>query len=148
MKIEYLPINWVNGLKLTAHHFFGNYYSVMESLYRSTEDHLTDYNYGIGKAFDNSNDNIEFDINGESLDTLSVRLKKCNGLTRGGLPVIYYEGLYGDYVPTATLTEGNPLSMEDNEFLILVSVNPYEQIPVGEPDPEEIPLHHPMFCQA
>jgi len=143
MKIEYLPINWVNGLKLTAHHFFGNYYSVMESLYRSTEDHLTDYNYGIGKAFDNSNDNIEFDINGESLDTLSVRLKKCNGLTRGGLPVIYYEGLYGDYVPTATLTEGNPLSMEDNEFLILVSVNPYEQIPVGEPDPEEIPLHHP-----
>lgn len=89
--MEHLPINWVNGLKLTANHFFGNYHSVMESLYRSTEERLTDYNYGLGKSFDNSNENVEFAINGESLDTLSVRLKMCNAITRSGLPVLFYE---------------------------------------------------------
>lgn len=83
------------------------------------------------------------DISGGSLDTLSVRLKKCNGLTRGGLPIIFYEGLYGDYIPTATLPDSNPSAIEDNVFLILVSINPYEMIPIGEPDPEVIPLHHP-----
>ena len=85
MKIEHLPINWVNGVKLTKDHFFGNYYNMIESLYGSIESQLNDYNYGIGKALDDSNDNVEFDISGDSLDTLSVRLKKCNGLTRGGL---------------------------------------------------------------
>lgn len=143
MKIEHLPINWVNGVKLTKDHFFGNYYNMIESLYGSIEGQLTDYNYGIGRAFDNSNDNVEFDITGESLDTLCVRLKKCNGLTRGGIPIIFYEGLYGDYVPTATLPDSNPLAIEDNVFLILVSINPYEMIPIGEPDPEVVPLHHP-----
>lgn len=141
--MEHLPINWVNGLKLTADHFFGNYHSVMESLYRSTEERLTDYNYGLGKPFENSNENVEFAISGESLDTLSVRLKKCNAITRSGLPVLFYEGLYGDYVPTATLTDKNPLPMEENSYLILVAVNPDKLIPIGEPDPEEVPLHHP-----
>lgn len=28
MKIEHLPINWVNGVKLTKDHFFGNYYAL------------------------------------------------------------------------------------------------------------------------
>lgn len=143
MKIEHLPINWVNGVKLTKDHFFGNYYNMIESLYGSIENQLTNYNYGLGKALDDSNDNVEFDISGESLDTLCVRLKKCNGLTRGGLPIIFHEGLYGDYVPTATLPDSNSLSIENNEFLILVSINPYEMIPIGEPDPEVIPLHHP-----
>ena len=30
MKIEHLPINWVNGVKLTKDHFFGNYYNMIE----------------------------------------------------------------------------------------------------------------------
>lgn len=30
MKIEHLPINWVNGVKLTKDHFFGNYYNMTE----------------------------------------------------------------------------------------------------------------------
>lgn len=147
MKIEHLPINWVNGIKLKQDHFFGYYYNLTESINRCTEDRLTDYNYGIGNSSDGSNDNIEFDINGESLSTLSVRLKKCYALTRGGLPIIFYEGLYGDYTPTATLTESNN-SMEDMTYLILVSINPYEPIPVGEPDPEEVPLRHPYVLPS
>lgn len=148
MKIEHLPVNWVNGVKLTKDHFFGNYYNMIESLYGSIERQLTDYNYGIGRAFDNSNDNVEFDITGESLDTLCVRLKKCNGLTRGGIPIIFYEGLYGDYVPTATLPDINPLAIEDNVFLILVSINPYEMIPIGERIRKLYPCIILMCCRA
>lgn len=142
-KIEHLPINWVNGLKLTAGHFLGNYYNTMDTIYKSTEGWLTDYNYGLGRTFGDSNDSIEFEINGESLETLSVRLKSCNALTRNGLPIIYYENLYGDNVPTATLIENGYSTVKDNSFFILVSVNPYEMLPIGEPDPEESPLHHP-----
>lgn len=40
MKIEHLPINWVNGVKLTKDHFFGNYYNMIESLYGSIESQL------------------------------------------------------------------------------------------------------------
>ena len=32
--LTYLPVNWVNGLKLTSKHFFANQYSQTEALNR------------------------------------------------------------------------------------------------------------------
>ena len=80
------------------------------------------------------------------MSTLCVRLKSCNAITKGGLPIVYYDGLYGDEKPCATISESG-LQAEDSEYMVLISVDPYHLIPVGEPDPEEVPLHHPV-CLA
>ncbi len=48
-KIEYLPINWVNGLKLNNGHFFETYYNMMETVRLNREEGLTSYNYGFGE---------------------------------------------------------------------------------------------------
>ena len=77
------------------------------------------------------------------MSTLCVRLKSCNAITKGGLPIVYYDGLYGDEKPSATISESG-LQAEDSEYMVLISVDPYHLIPVGEPDPEEVPLHHPV----
>ena len=47
-KIEHLPINWVNGLKLTNRHFYESYYNMIETARQTREEFLTDYNYGFG----------------------------------------------------------------------------------------------------
>lgn len=39
--LTYLPVNWVNGLKLTSKHFFANQYSQTEALNREAGRSLT-----------------------------------------------------------------------------------------------------------
>lgn len=140
--LTYLPVNWVNGLKLTSQHFFANQYSQTEALYREAGRNLTSYSYGLGEVLEGTGDNLEIEISGDAASALCVRLKSCNAITKGGLPIVYYEGLYGDEKPGATISASG-LQTEYGEYMVLISVDPYHPIPVGEPDPEEAPLHHP-----
>lgn len=145
--LTYLPVNWVNGLKLTSKHFFANQYSQTEALNREAGRSLTTYNYGLGEVLEGIGDNLEIEISGDTMSTLCVRLKSCNAITKGGLPIVYYDGLYGDEKPSATISESG-LQAEDSEYMVLISVDPYHLIPVGEPDPEEVPLHHPYVLPS
>lgn len=145
--LTYLPVNWVNGLKLTSKHFFANQYSQTEALNREAGRSLTSYNYGLGEVLEGIGDNLEIEISGDTMSTLCVRLKSCNAITKGGLPIVYYDGLYGDEKPSATISESG-LQAEDSEYMVLISVDPYHLIPVGEPDPEEVPLHHPYVLPS
>ena len=45
--LTYLPVNWVNGLKLTSKHFFANQYSQTEALNREAGRSLTTYNLAL-----------------------------------------------------------------------------------------------------
>lgn len=145
--LTYLPVNWVNGLKLTSQHFFANQYCQTEALNREAGRSLTSYNYGLGEVLEGIGDNLEIEISGDTMSTLWVRLKSCNAITKGGLPIVYYDGLYGDEKPCATISESG-LQTEDSEYMVLISVDPYHLIPVGEPDPEEVPLHHPYVLPS
>lgn len=101
--LTYLPVNWVNGLKLTSQHFFANQYCQTEALNREAGRSLTSYNYGLGEVLEGIGDNLEIEISGDTMSTLCVRLKSCNAITKGGLPIVYYDGLYGDEKPCATV---------------------------------------------
>ena len=146
-KIVHLPVNWVNGLKLTSRHFFANHYSLTETLNREAERNLTAYNYGLGAELEGIGSNLEIEISGGTLSNLCVRLKSCNAITEGGLPIICYEGLYGDEKLSASISESD-MQANDSEYMVLVSVDPYHLLPVGEPDPEEVPLHHPYVLPS
>ena len=155
IRFAYLPFlfqscfggNACFGLKLTSKHFFANQYSQTEALNREAGRSLTSYNYGLGEVLEGIGDNLEIEISGDTMSTLCVRLKSCNAITKGGLPIVYYDGLYGDEKPSATISESG-LQAEDSEYMVLISVDPYHLIPVGEPDPEEVPLHHPYVLPS
>ncbi len=74
--LTYLPVNWVNGLKLTSKHFFANQYSQTEALNREAGRSLTSYNYGLGEVLEGIGDNLEIEISGDTMSTLCVRLEK------------------------------------------------------------------------
>ncbi len=148
MKIsKYLPINWVNGLKLTSDHFFASQNAVTETINREAGRVLTSYDYGLGEDIEGVGSNLEFDISGDTLSSVCVRLKCCNAITRGGLPIIYHEGMYGDAVPSAVITDSG-MSNEDSDYVVLLSVDPYTPVLVGAPDPDEVPLHHPYVLPS
>ena len=48
--LTYLPVNWVNGLKLTSQHFFANQYCQTEALNREAGRSLTSYNLVLERS--------------------------------------------------------------------------------------------------
>ena len=142
-KIEHLPINWVNGQKINNSHFFETYYNVIEMLRQNREESLTSYNYGFGEKLEKAESSIDLDIKGETAETLTVQLKSCNAVTRNGFHILFTKELYGDFIPECTLN-GVDIDLSARQVLcILLTVNPYKMLPVGIPDPETTPLHHP-----
>lgn len=142
-KIEYLPVNWVNGLKLNNGHFFETYYNMVDTVRQNREESLTSYSYGFGENLTETKNPIEMEMKGDTIETFSIRLKSCNAITRSGLSIIYDLTLYGDYVPTVKVKDVDADLKKDQIFYIVLSVNPYKLLPVGMPDPEVTPLHHP-----
>ena len=139
-KIEHLPVNWVNGLKLTNRHFYESYYNMIETARQTREELLTDYNYGFGDEIEKDTEPLVLDITGDTVDAVSIRLEVCNAVTREGVPIIYTSKLYGDHVPMTNLRD---LEKENQNVYIIISIDPYHLLPVGVPDPEVTPLHHP-----
>ena len=142
-KIEHLPVNWVNGLKLNNGHFFETYYNMVDTVRQNREESLTSYSYGFGENLTETKNPIEMEMKGDTIETFSIRLKSCNAITRSGLSIIYDPTLYGDYVPTVKVKDVDADLKKDQIFYIVLSVNPYKLLPVGMPDPEVTPLHHP-----
>lgn len=146
-KIEHKPVNWVNGLKLTSNHFLEQYQCYAESLRQTNERQITRFNFGLGEKLEGLETSYALEVSGESVSSLSVKLNCCNAISKSGIPVIYYSGLYGDIIPTASINAETAGFMEES-FYVLVSANYESLIPVGEPDPEESPLRHPYVLPA
>ncbi len=142
-KIEHFPINWTNGVKITATHFFENYFNVVETIKNGNLRSLNNFNYGIGEKIEGSNSCIEIETIRKSNTSIIVRLKSCNAITKSGYHVLYYDGLYGDEAPSLTIDVSDIETKDESRFYVVASVNPYNLVPVGMPDPEVIPLHHP-----
>ncbi len=141
-KIEYLPLNWPNGLKLTGRHFVHVHNELVESLQHLREDKITSYNYGLGAVREGQQAAVELDIAGFSAEGARICLKYCNAITRSGHSIFYDKDLYGSYRPEVSLSCISPENV-GSKIYIVVRVFPYETLPVGYPDPEVVPLHHP-----
>lgn len=142
-KIEHLPINWVNGQKINNSHFFETYYNVVEMQKLNRAESLTSYNYGFGEKLEGADSSVEIEIKGETVETLAVSLKSCNAVTRNGFHLLFTKDLYGDFAPECTLNVTDIDLSKQQVVDILLTVNPYKMVPVGVPDPEATPLHHP-----
>ena len=76
-------------------------------------------------------------------ERLVLRLQACNAVTASGARIVFLPDMYGGELPTATIDSSNIDTNSTLDFVVVVTVNPFDLVPVGEPDPEVIPLHHP-----
>lgn len=143
-KIQKFPINWTDGVKLNMNHFKNQYFSIVETIKNYNASNHKAYDYGILSAFDSNVGALELEVTNDSGNTVSITLKSCNAIAKNGYKIVFYEDLYGaDFTPRAILDLNKTDLNLVNEFSILLSINPFDLVPVGYPDPEVIPLHYP-----
>ena len=138
---SYLPINWTDGVKLTKDHFTENYFNFITVVNDYNNVRLNEFNYGIIDAA--SETSFQLDSKIESDTHLIVTLKQCNIIAKNGHHISFNSKIYGEDFPQASINATDLDQNVTDTFYVVVSINPYKLIPVGIPDPEIIPLHHP-----
>lgn len=140
---KYHAINWTDGVKITQEHFLESYYNAAQTGKDYAATRLDSTNYGIIGSANGNVKSLEIETYINTNERLVLRLQACKGITAGGAQVFFQPEIYGGELPTATVESSNIDPNSTIDFVVVVTVNPYDLVPVGEPDPEVIPLHHP-----
>ncbi|MCG8699688.1 MAG: hypothetical protein MI922_16655 [Bacteroidales bacterium] len=140
---RYFAVNWTDGVKISKHHFINTYYHTVSSIKDATQSKLHNYDYGLMESVVGSVSSMDLEILTQTHERLELRLQSCNAVTAGGYRIVFEPKMYGDSLPMAVLESKNIDINSHLFFNVVISVNPYDLVPVGEPDPEVVPLHHP-----
>ena len=136
-------VNWTDGVKITQDHFLESYYNTIHTIQDSAATSMNSYNYGVVGTNRGNLKSLEIETYIHTNERLVLRLQACNAVTANGARILFLPEMYGGELPTATVDSGNIDANSTVDFVVVVTVNPFDLVPVGEPDPEVIPLHHP-----
>ncbi|MCH2225688.1 MAG: hypothetical protein MK066_13030 [Crocinitomicaceae bacterium] len=142
-KGKYYAINWTDGVKVTQEHFLESYYNTVNSSQDYAAARLNSYNYGIIGSGSGNVKSLDLETYIHTNERLVLKLQACNAITAGGARIVFQSEMYGGELPTATIESSKIDTTSTMDFVVVLTINPFELVPVGEPDPEVIPLHHP-----
>ena len=140
--IQYLPVNWIDGMKISRKHFEETGLYTESVAKNSAEQTLTDYNFGILPGKKSLDLILTCDLNQQ----INVDLVQCQGITRNGSRISIsaeermtlrknFRDIAAQYQLQTTQAQS---------LLILITVDPFTRIPAGAPLMNENPPRHPF----
>lgn len=137
----YLPVNWIDGMKINKGHFNAIQNFTIDGLRDSIGVHTTMLNYGLLP----SQVPIQIHLVIDSHKYLKVQVGECHGVTPNGSR-IKINGIDNTLDKSVSypeiikeLKEG-----EESVLLVCISVDLFNRISCGEPDPQENPPRDPF----
>jgi predicted component of type VI protein secretion system len=139
--LNYFPVNWVDGMKISRRHFEQNELFVHDALRDVTAMGLTNYSYGILPL----PSSLQVQINCDYNKQIQVKLISCRALMPNGLRVeLLHHAPLSLQVSFEEIAEKHRLqTAHDQQLEVVLTVNPFHRIPVGEPVLDEMPPRHP-----
>lgn len=139
-------VNWIDGMKVNKDHFHQTEDWVIDHLKDIAALKLTDNEYGLLPASDDVDTSVNFQIDIEQTQFIKVTLLACRAITRGGIRIEITP-----YISKLFSLGNNQFEVKfdlnnasNQQYAIVITVDPYHRIPVGDPNPDEHPLRHPF----
>lgn len=144
---SYLPVNWMDGMKINKSHFITQQNAMVYQLAQNTSCLLNELNYGMLPVGPNGTD-LKIFISTDNQKKLQVRIQQCRAITLGGYYIEFKEDTasHGNNLMTpvvsmpATLRE---LKSKGTEFYIVLTIDPYKRLPFGSIESPETPPRIP-----
>ncbi|TPN81244.1 hypothetical protein [Aquimarina algicola] len=145
LKDHHHRVNWVDGMKINKDHFIQTENALTQFSQAISSQNITSVNYGLLPLF-GSEDAVEISLSMDGQETIKAELTKCKAITAGGF-------LINISPETSSLLEGKGSVIRaeykvnndiGEECYIVLSVNPYGRVPVGDSLPDEDPPRHPF----
>lgn len=142
--VKYLPVNWIDGMKVSKNNFIDTDNHHHDTLRDHASLFLTNHNFGLLPSPRGSRNVFDISYIQNAPNSITVKLNHCNAITPGGCRIFFTtadrsEALSATVKSDASDKAGTELTWYD----VVIIVNPFERVPMGNPDPEENPPRHP-----
>lgn len=141
--IKHHAINWSDGMKLSQRYFSANDAHMHDMIRDAASVPINSFNYGLMPRLEGMSSSLKLIVNNHPSSHVELVLEYCNAVTSNGTRIIYIPELYENDNPRLSISAADMDGKQEASFNILVNINPFKNIPIGTPDPEEIPLRHP-----
>ena len=145
--LKYNQTNWIDGMKINKDHFIALENNMIGRYHDSIACRINSHNYGILPNY-NGKSSFEVSIDLDKNNLLRVNVHELRAITNAGIRIEISDNNPHYARQTSFNTELDVKALGGKEFYVVLSVNPYGRVPVGEPDPEEIPPRYPYADYA
>ncbi|HEX6431571.1 MAG TPA: hypothetical protein VF008_27965 [Niastella sp.] len=150
---EYLPVNWVDGMKINKSHFIAQDNAFTYRQAHTVSSFLNEHNYGLLPVFDRHHTSAKLFLSLDNEQTVHLRIQRCRAISRGGYVIEFDNdtaltgqqlsaGVPGLQVPFSELKDRSEF------YYVVLSIDPYERVPFGTADPKETPPRMPFTMPA
>lgn len=141
--LKHNNVNWIDGMKINKDHFIALEHNLSEKVHDSIAVGINSHNYGILPGYSGKPSfNVSIDLDKNNL--LRVNVHELRAITNAGVRIEISKENQQLSQHYSFSTEIDTKALSGNEFYVVLSVNPYGRVPVGEPDPEEVPPRYPF----
>lgn len=144
----YMPVNWVDGMKINKTHLTAERNALQQQVVFAAGSHISSISYGLLPPVAAGQQGCDWTVSLDNLQNVQLRLNYCRAITpggavvhinSGGMPAMAVETLLpGLSVPFAELKSKSAV------FFVVLTVNPYDRLPTGAADPNELPPRLPF----
>ncbi|AEW86755.1 hypothetical protein B0A78_06405 [Flavobacterium columnare NBRC 100251 = ATCC 23463] len=140
-KLNYFPVNWIDGMKINKNHFNSIQNFINDSIKDAVGLHTSLISYGLLP----SNNPIKLNLMVDSHKSLRVQVQECHAITPNGSRIEIDDrsetvNTNSTYLEASYEIKGD----ESLKLWVCISVNYFKRIPFGDSDPEENPPRYPF----
>lgn len=141
--IKHRLVNWQESMGVEFGHFRQTENYFIDRLADNMASRLTGYNYGLLPAADRKSSSSSFEIAGRVTGGIVVRLRSCNAVTIGGFRIAY-NPTHSGYIEYTHLFDESSLDKSETKYWdVVLSLDPFNRLPEGEPSEKENLIRHP-----
>lgn len=139
--LKYLPIYWMDGMKINKNHFTDLQNFIIDSVRDSIGIHTSSINYGLLPV----NDSLKIKLIIDQHKTLKVIIEECQAITPNGSRIdISYQNRGEVELPFSHFKAAYEIKDDENtNLMVCLSVSLFNRVPFGESDPDENPPRYP-----
>lgn len=128
-------------MKISSDHFISTDNFIHDIVRDSNSLQLNNNNFGLLPPVINESVSLDIQITERPSNQVQIKINYCNAVTAEGYRI---DASRAGQELTFTHYFGQDSATENSEtYYVLLAVNPFERVPVGNPDPEEIPVRYP-----
>ncbi|GGH80311.1 hypothetical protein HNQ91_004869 [Filimonas zeae] len=145
---EYMPVNWVDGMKINKNHFIEQQHATTFQQALGNSGFLNNHNYGLLPADTIRQAGAGIWLNADNQQYIQLRVTSCRAITRGGYSIVIENDTALENSGLAARIPGlsvpfAELAGKQQQYYVVLSVNPYERVASGAANPDEVPARLP-----
>ena len=142
---NYFRVNWIDGMKINKDHFIALENSVFEVVQHIEQNNITPTNFGLLPELSDQESALDITISVDGQSTIEVVLHACRAITLGGYQINITKATKNLLEQSGYILKHQySINKKETEWYVILTVNPFKRIAVGNADPEEEPPRHPF----